>query len=162
MKARIMNHVVEVPGERVGDGGEARPTPAKSGSRRDPASQTPSSWRGESAPPPSSVVQPSPRSAFRSKLEAAYSRYLHGLLLAGDIRQYRYEPLRFTLATKTTFTPDFQVILPDGTMEFHEVKGWARDDAMAKVKICARLYPEWSFRLVTRVRGVWDLRELPG
>ncbi len=109
----------------------------------------------------SAIAIPSQKSAFRSKLEEAYSRYLHGLLLAGDIRQYRYEPMRFNLAPNTTITPDFQVILADGTMEYREVKGWAREDAMAKLKICARLYPEWKFWLVKRKRGVWEHRELP-
>lgn len=112
-------------------------------------------------PSPNAIVIDNERSAFRSKLEEAYSRYLHGLLLAGDIRHYRYEPIRFNLAPNTTITPDFQVVLRDGTMEFHEVKGWAREDAMAKLKICARLYPEWKFWLVQRKRSVWDLRELP-
>ena len=91
----------------------------------------------------------------------AYDRYLHGLLLAGDIRQYRYEPMRFNLAPLTTITPDFQVVTKEGQMEYHEVKGFAREDAMAKLKICARLYPEWKFWLVKRKRGVWELKELP-
>lgn len=111
--------------------------------------------------PGDAVLVHSTRSVFRSKLEEAYSRYLHGLLLAGEIRQYRYEPLRFNLAPNTTITPDFQVITKDGAMEFHEVKGWAREDAMAKLKICAHLYPEWTFLLVTRRRGIWEQKELP-
>lgn len=98
---------------------------------------------------------------FKSKLEQAFAGYLHGLLLAGDILQYRYEPLRFNLAPNTTITPDFQIKLKDGTYEFLEVKGWAREDAIAKLKICARLYPEWRFVLVQRKRGVWEMKELP-
>lgn len=108
--------------------------------------------------PQSQKQHPSP---FRSKLEAAYAGYLHTLMLAGDIKRYAYEPIRLNLAPKTTLTPDFLVELPNGSLEIHEVKGWAREDAMAKLKISARLYPQWKFVLVNRFRGEWKLRELP-
>lgn len=98
---------------------------------------------------------------YRSKLEAAYSGYLQGLLLAGDIQSWSYEPIRLHLAVKTTLTPDFLVITKEGRLELHEVKGWAREDAMVKLKMAARLYSYWTFVLVKRVRGVWDIREMP-
>ena len=62
-------------------------------------------------------------------------------MLAGDILSFRYEPIRFNLAPRTSYTPDFLVMLKDGSFEFHETKGWAREDAMVKLKIAARLYP---------------------
>jgi hypothetical protein len=46
-------------------------------------------------------------SIYRSKLELAYSHYLHVLMLAGDILSFRYEPIRFNLAPRTSYTPDF-------------------------------------------------------
>lgn len=164
MKARIMNRTVETPKDRVRDCVIEAHGHAPDARRlwRDGVSVQVASQAGSTpAPSPSAILVPNERAVFRSKLEAAYARYLHGLLLAGDIRTYRYEPMRFNLAPLTTITPDFQVILPDGSMEYHEVKGWARDDAMAKLKICARLYPEWKFWLVKRKRGVWDMKELP-
>lgn len=115
---------------------------------------------GSGAPGQSRPVNPAP-SPFRSKTEAAYAGYLHTLMLAGDIQRYAYEQIRLNLAPKTTLTPDFLVIMKDGSLELHEVKGWARDDAMAKLKISARLFPQWKFWLVKRKRGAWDLRELP-
>lgn len=101
------------------------------------------------------------RSPFRSKLEESYSGYLHVLMLAGDIQRYAYEPITLRLAPKTTLTPDFLVITKDGQLELHETKGFAREDAMVKLKVAARLYPFWRFWLVTRFRGEWKLRELP-
>lgn len=101
------------------------------------------------------------RAPYRSKLEAAYASYLDTLIRTGEIIRYSYEPIRLNLAPKTTLTPDFLVITQDGAMEFHETKGFARDDAMAKLKIAARLYPWWRFWLVKKKRGIWDLRELP-
>ena len=147
MKAKIMGRTIEIPDERV-RGGHGMPTKKSDGSNPSPS-------------PTSIILSQNERSAFRSKLEENYARYLHGLLLAGDIRQYRYEPMRFNLAPLTTITPDFQVVTKEGQMEYHEVKGFAREDAMAKLKICARLYPEWKFWLVKRKRGVWELKELP-
>lgn len=100
-------------------------------------------------------------SPFRSKLESAYAGYLHTLMLAGDIQLYRYEPIKLLLAPQTTFTPDFFVQTKEGTIEFHEVKGWAREDAMVKLKVAAKLYPWWKFWLIKRYCGAWDLREVP-
>ena len=162
MLAKIMGRTIEIPESRV-KGGVDSDTQRNDRRtvRRERAVNGSEPIVQFSAPSPTAVLVPNERAVFRSKLEAAYARYLHGLLLAGDIRTYRYEPMRFNLAPLTTITPDFQVILKDGEMEYHEVKGWAREDAMAKLKICARLYPEWKFILVKRIRGVWNLRELP-
>lgn len=137
----------------VGGGAIERDSPQSLATRR------PETFRGlrNSREP---VTNPAP-SPFRSKLEAAYAQYLHALMLGGDIKRYSYEPIRLNLAPKTTLTPDFLVILPNDLMEFHEVKGWAREDAMAKLKIAARLYPYWTFRLVNRFRGQWAIRQLP-
>lgn len=149
MKARTGRRTIEIPDQRVRAEG------------RSVNEQAPAPYGALAAPAPASARIPSPRTIFRSKLEQAYADYLHTLFLAGEIRMYRYEPIRFTLAPNTTLTPDFQVILSDGTMEFRETKGFCRDDAMAKLKICARMYPEWKFWLVKRKRGVWEHKELP-
>ena len=45
------------------------------------------------------------------------------------------------LADNTFYTPDFAVLAADCVMECHEVKGWWQDDARAKIKIAADLYP---------------------
>ena len=62
-----------------------------------------------------------------NKNEAAYARQLEARQRVGEIVRYRFEPMKFRLADLAYYTPDFEVQLPDGTIEFHEVKpGYAR------------------------------------
>ena len=49
--------------------------------------------------------------------------------------------LKFRLADNTFYTPDFAVMTANCGMECHEVKGFWQDDARAKIKIAADLYP---------------------
>ncbi len=71
----------------------------------------------------------------------------------GVIKIFKYEPTKFKLAHRCTYTPDFRVVLPDGTIEYHEVKRrtpkWSsmRDDANVKLKVAATLFPEFRFWL---------------
>lgn len=155
MRAKIMGREIEIPDERV-SGTMRQRVVAESGDR-DVSTISCSPPRDGSV----AYLVRDAKPIYKSKLEAAYANYLHALLLAGDIVQYRYEPIRFNLAPNTTLTPDFQIKLKDGTIEFHETKGWVREDAIAKLKICARLYPEWRFVMVKRTRGTWELKEMP-
>lgn len=76
-----------------------------------------------------------------NKTEAAYGAHLEMLKRAGEIAWYRFEGLKFRLADNTFYTPDFAVMLGDGRMECHEVKGFWQDDARVKIKVAADLYP---------------------
>ncbi len=73
--------------------------------------------------------------------EAAYDAVLDGRQHHGEIAWYKFEGLKLRLADNTFYTPDFAVMLADGRMECHEVKGVWLDDARAKIKIAAALYP---------------------
>lgn len=84
-----------------------------------------------------------------NKLEAKYSEYLDQCQLAGMISLWRYESEKLRLADKTWYLPDFKVILPDGLIEFHEVKGFWRDDARVKIKVAAEQFPEYIFKSCT-------------
>jgi len=100
--------------------------------------------------------------SFRmNKTERRYADELYKLQLAGDILGYQYEPIKLRLAKGTFYTPDFLVIYPEH-FEFHEVKGFARDDAMVKIKVAARLYPWFKFVLVKNRRSGWIKMEIPG
>ena len=96
-----------------------------------------------------------------NKLEGAYADRLGLYRHAGEIQGYRFEPIKLRLGGdwKTTYTPDFQVIAKDGTIEFHEVKGFMREDAAVKLKVAAAEYPEFRFLLATRVKGAWKVEE---
>ena len=76
-----------------------------------------------------------------NKTEAAYAAELQARQVAGEVAWYRFEGIKLRLADNTFYTPDFAVMLADGQMEAHEVKGFWRDDARAKIKIAADMYP---------------------
>jgi len=76
-----------------------------------------------------------------NKTEAAYERDLRDALSLGDILWYRFEGIKLRLADNTFYTPDFAVLAKDSVLECHEVKGFWRDDARAKIKIAAEQYP---------------------
>jgi hypothetical protein len=90
-----------------------------------------------------------------NKTEAAYSRLLELRQRAGEIRAYKFESVKLRLAKRTHYTPDFLVVLPDGTVEFHEVKGFWRDDARVKIKVAAEAYPYFHFVAVQNKKGTW-------
>lgn len=76
-----------------------------------------------------------------NKTEAAYRQLLLDALSLGDIQWFRFEGLKLRLADNTFYTPDFAVMAADNVMECHEIKGFWRDDARAKIKIAADQYP---------------------
>lgn len=98
-----------------------------------------------------------------NRLEAAYAEVLEQRRLAGEIQRWDYEPERLILAKRTSYLPDFRVVLANGELEFHETKGFVRDDAIVKLKVAARLHP-YRFYLVRKLPkrdgGGWDIREI--
>lgn len=82
-----------------------------------------------------------------NKTEAAYSAQLNHRLIAGEILWFKFEGLKLRLADNTFYSPDFFVMLADGSLEAHEVKGFMQDDAAVKIKVAAELYP-FRFYLV--------------
>jgi hypothetical protein len=92
-------------------------------------------------------------------LEKAYASLLEARRLAGEILRYDFEPVALRLANRTTYTPDFRVILSDLREEYHEVKGFLRDDAWVKLKIAAELHP-YAFFLCRREKGQWQIEEV--
>ncbi len=80
-----------------------------------------------------------------NKTEEAYARHLEARKMGGDVVWYKFEGVKLRLADNTFYTPDFAVMLYNGEIELHEVKGFWQDDARAKIKIAADMYP---FRLI--------------
>ena len=79
--------------------------------------------------------------------EKAYAEILEIKKNQGEIVRYKFEKLKFKLAEKTFFTPDFYVVYP-GHIEIHEIKGgMIYDDAKAKFKIAADLFPEFVWKM---------------
>ena len=86
-----------------------------------------------------------------NKMEAAYSDHLAARKLAGEILDYRFEALKFRLADNTTLTPDFIVLMPDGLIEAHDVKGsFFPEHNRVKWKVAVDQYPWFSWVLVRK------------
>lgn len=85
-----------------------------------------------------------------NKTEMEYFRYLKLREAAGEVRWFKFEGIKLRLADNTFYTPDFAVMVESGQLECHEVKGgYWQDDARAKIKIAADMYP-LRFLAITR------------
>ena len=107
--------------------------------------------------------------------EAAYAAHLAEGKRVNAIADYRFEAVKLRLADNTFYTPDFYVILPDGTIEMHEVKPTYRpkredgtrvdkpfcfEDAKLKIKVAAEKFQEFVFAIVYPLKaGGWGRQE---
>lgn len=86
------------------------------------------------------------RNYFRSRWEANYARYLEWLRTIGDIQSWEHEAHTFWFEGIkrgcVSYLPDFKVTNKNGSIEWHEVKGWM--DARSKTVIArmAKYHPE--------------------
>lgn len=98
-----------------------------------------------------------------NKLEQQYAAYLEGLKLLGGVVDFWFDAVKLRLADLTFYTPDFMVLMNDGALEVHEVKGHWEDDARVKIKVAANLFP-FRFLAVTAKRkrdgGGWNMEEI--
>lgn len=76
-----------------------------------------------------------------NKLEESYAAYLETLRLGGEITAWSFESIKFRLADRTWYEPDFLVIAADLELQIHEVKGHWEDDARVKIKVAAEQFP---------------------
>jgi hypothetical protein len=90
-----------------------------------------------------------------NRTEAAYAEHLEGRRRAGEVAWFSFQGLKFRLADKTFYTPDFDVMLAGGALEVHEVKGFWTDDARVKIKVAAGMYPV-QFIAVKRTGLGWE------
>lgn len=97
-----------------------------------------------------------------NKLEEAYSWVLEARKRAGEIQWWGYEQMTLKLADGVRYTPDFAVLTlginTTGQLEFHEVKGYMRDDARVKLKVAAAMFP-FKFLLVRKSGQGWEITE---
>lgn len=97
-----------------------------------------------------------------NKTEQQYEADLRLRQIAGEIAWYRFEATKLRLADNTFYSPDFTVMLSDGHIEQHEVKGFWTDDARVKIKVAAEQHP-YKFVAVTakpkKQGGGWNVEE---
>jgi len=99
------------------------------------------------------------RDGSMNKLETRYSEHLEELRLAGGIVRWDFEPEKLRLADRTYYAPDFRVLLPDGSIEFHETKGFWEEDARVKFKVAAEMHP-YTFRAIRWKNKQWEIETL--
>lgn len=82
---------------------------------------------------------------FRSAWEANWARYLNWLIRIGEIQSWEYEVDTFEFTRikrgQRFYTPDFKVKNGDGSIEYHEVKGWMDPKSRTKLDRMRRYYP---------------------
>jgi hypothetical protein len=94
-----------------------------------------------------------------NKLEEAYSWVLEARKRAGELQWWTYEAITLKLADGVRYTPDFTVLTIGPRLEFHEVKGYMRDDARVKLKVAAAMFP-FKFLLVRKSGRGWEITEV--
>ncbi len=94
-----------------------------------------------------------------NQTERKYALYLTTLQRSGQILRWDFEAEKLRLAEKTFYSPDFRVIMPDGTIQFHEVKGFWRDDARVKIKVAAYSHPYKFIAVSATKKGGWSYEE---
>lgn len=97
-----------------------------------------------------------------NKTEARYAELLAMQVLAGEVAWWKFEGMTLHLAPKTTIRIDFNVMMANGEFRLVDVKGSLKmieDDAHAKMKIAADMYPFAFFYAVPRGRTghAWDV-----
>jgi hypothetical protein len=103
------------------------------------------------------------RTGQMNRTEELYDTYLDAKRWHGEVLWYRFEGVKLRLADNTFYTPDFAVMSADGVMEMHEVKGFWRDDARAKIKIAADAYPFRFFAIrkqAAKAGGGWEVEAI--
>lgn len=100
---------------------------------------------------PSTMVRQSSKGL--NKTEAAFLMLLQATNKDAFITQ---QAITFRLANGLRYTPDFVLFHPiGGTVDAFEVKGFMRDDAAAKIKMAATVYPFIKWTLAWKKNGLW-------
>lgn len=79
-----------------------------------------------------------------NKTESRYATHLDQQRLAGAVLWWNFEGIKLMLAKNTSITIDFPVLPDTGVLEMRDVKARKEaitDDARAKMKVAAAMYP---------------------
>ncbi len=94
-----------------------------------------------------------------NKLESRYAEELKLQQIGGQILWWEFEAMKFKLADKTYYTPDFIVMDSNLEISIREVKGHWEDDARVKIKCAAAKFPIFRFMAIKNNRGLWEVEE---
>lgn len=97
---------------------------------------------------------------FRSRWEANWARYLNWLQAIGEIQGWEYEVDTFEFAGikrgTRFYTPDFKVTNKDGSIVYHEIKGWMDKRSQVRMRRMKKYHPEVVIEIIdeTQYRAV--------
>jgi hypothetical protein len=94
-----------------------------------------------------------------NKTEQRYADHLAMRVLAGEVLWWKFEGMKFMIAPNTSLTPDFNVMLANGELHMIDTKGSLdiiADDAHAKTKVAASMFPFSFFYAVPRGRTGYE------
>ena len=117
---------------------------------------------GQAVAPALPVATGTLREPDMNKTEAEYAQMLEARCVRGEILWWAYEAMTLKLADSTRYTPDFLVMLADGTLEIHETKGgFIREDGWLKLKVAAGMFPFRFFlcqKQAKKAGGGWQIK----
>lgn len=94
------------------------------------------------------------RAFFRSAWEANYARYLEWLKQNNKICSWEHEPETFWFLEikrgSRSYLPDFKVSELNGSISYHEVKGWLTQQGKTKLKRMKKYYPDIKMFLIRK------------
>ena len=86
------------------------------------------------------------RNYYRSRMEANYARYLEWLRINKQILGWEHEPETFWFngikRGVVSYLPDFSVEEMNGTIVYHELKGYMDSKSKTKIKRMAKYHPD--------------------
>lgn len=113
------------------------------------------------AKPPKNRIRQN--SAGLNRTEQAFKEYLENMWRGTHIKVLA-QCITLKIGNGVRYTPDFCFHARDDhteqDLDAYEVKGFAREDAIVKLKVAASIYPWIKFHLVTRKKGEWQIQEV--
>lgn len=108
-----------------------------------------------------------PRERKMNKTERRYEEYLAMEKRAGRVHHFGFEAIKIRISNDCFWSPDFMVVYPDGTLEFHDTKAFWKskgrvhieDDAQAKMKSICESLPWFNVVAVWEQDGKWVRRK---
>lgn len=91
---------------------------------------------------------------LKSGWETKYANYLEMLLKGKAIKAWEYETDTFWFEKikrgVRSYTPDFKIFHKDGSIEYHEVKGWMDSKSKTKIKRMKIYYPKIALVVIMK------------
>jgi len=96
-------------------------------------------WTGKKQKAPGPLRQ---RRGQPNKEEADFGRILSTW---PGVKRFVFEGITLRIANGARYTPDYYVVLTDGTLCFYEIKGLRRAAGILALKVAANQFPEFQF-----------------